>query len=162
RDNGERAGHPGAGPQEGVRRDRRGRGRRPRRPARRDLLAPRTERRRQDHHRRDPGRLPPARRRRGRGARGGPRRREHGLARRDFWKLIKGLAGAGTTILLTTHYLDEAEALADRVGVIAEGRLLEVSPPATLAGRDKQPAVVRWREGGVAERAATNEPTRFV
>src|SRR4051812_12090951 len=83
-------------------------------------------------------------------------------ARREFWKLIKTLAAAGTTILLTTHYLDEAEALADRVGVIAEGRLLEVAPPATLAGRDKQPAVVRWREAGVAQRAETNEPTAFV
>jgi ABC-2 type transport system ATP-binding protein len=83
-------------------------------------------------------------------------------ARRDFWQLIRDLVGAGTTILLTTHYLDEAEALADRVAVIAKGRVIEVSPPATLAGRDKRPAIVRWRGEGGPERAETNEPTRLV
>jgi ABC-2 type transport system ATP-binding protein len=83
-------------------------------------------------------------------------------ARREFWTLIRALAGAGGTIVLTTHYLDEAEALADRVGVIAKGRVLEVSRPATLAGRDKLPAIVRWKEGGVSQRAETSEPTRFV
>ena len=55
-------------------------------------------------------------------------------ARRDFWELIAGLAGGGTTILLTTHYLDEAEQLADRVGVIAGGRMLAVDTPAQLGG----------------------------
>jgi ABC-2 type transport system ATP-binding protein len=83
-------------------------------------------------------------------------------ARREFWKLVKGLAEAGTTILLTTHYLDEAEALADRVGVIAKGRVLEVSPPAKLAGRDQMAVVVRWQEGGAMQRADTREPTKFV
>ena len=50
-------------------------------------------------------------------------------ARRDFWELIRALAAEGTTILLTTHYLDEAENLADRVGVIAAGRLLAARHP---------------------------------
>src|SRR5205814_9283171 len=49
-------------------------------------------------------------------------------ARRRFWELIRGLSAAGTTILLTTHYLEEAEELAHRVGVIAGGRLLAVAP----------------------------------
>src|SRR4030095_2840318 len=44
-------------------------------------------------------------------------------ARREFWELIRDLARGGTTIVLTTHYLEEAEALADRVGVINAGRL---------------------------------------
>jgi len=56
-------------------------------------------------------------------------------ARRQFWGLIESLADAGTTILLTTHYLDEAEHLADRVAVINAGRIIEVGAPATLGGR---------------------------
>ena len=60
-------------------------------------------------------------------------------ARREFWELIRDLAGAGTTILLTTHYLDEAEALADRVGVIAGGRLVAVDRPGQLGDRETRP-----------------------
>ena len=56
-------------------------------------------------------------------------------ARRTFWGLIDGLQERGTTIVLTTHYLDEAEALADRVGVIVAGRLVDVGPP----GHDRRP-----------------------
>ena len=70
-------------------------------------------------------------------------------ARREFWELVRDLAGAGTTILLTTHYLDEAEALADRVGVIAGGRLVAVATPAELGGRAtaaRRPC--RWQEPG--------------
>ena len=48
-------------------------------------------------------------------------------ARRQFWALIRNLTGEGTTIVLTTHYLDEAEALTDRVGVITAGRMVEVA-----------------------------------
>ena len=65
-------------------------------------------------------------------------------ARRGFWQLIGDLAHSGTTILLTTHYLNEAEALADRVGVIADGRILEVAPPASLGGRSTTAATVSW------------------
>ncbi|MEU4676902.1 ABC transporter ATP-binding protein [Micromonospora sp. NPDC023737] len=66
-------------------------------------------------------------------------------ARREFWELIGDLAAAGTTIVLTTHYLDEAEALADRVGVIAGGRLVEVSTPEQLGNRQAALATVSWR-----------------
>ena len=83
-------------------------------------------------------------------------------ARRQFWSLIRSLRDLGTTMLLTTHYLDEAEALADRVGVIARGRLAEVAVPATLGGRGSAPAVVSWTEDGVRRSEATDAPTAFV
>jgi len=65
-------------------------------------------------------------------------------ARRQFWSLIRLLAAEGTTILLTTHYLDEAEALADRVAVIARGRIVAEGSPKTLGGRATADATVRW------------------
>jgi ABC-2 type transport system ATP-binding protein len=84
-------------------------------------------------------------------------------ARREFWQLIDGLADHdGTTILLTTHYLDEAEYLADRVGVIARGRIVAVDTPAQLDGRERQSATVRWLEGGEPRSLITSEPTRVV
>ena len=83
-------------------------------------------------------------------------------ARRQFWSLIRSLRELGTTMLLTTHYLDEAEALADRVGVIARGRLVEVAVPSALGGRDSAPAVVTWTEGGVRRSEATATPTAFL
>lgn len=83
-------------------------------------------------------------------------------ARRDFWQLIKGLAQDGTTIMLTTHYLDEAEHLADRVAVMAAGRLLEVAAPAALGGRAERLAVVSWLEHGRLVSETTGNPTRFV
>ncbi|RZU33104.1 ABC transporter ATP-binding protein [Blastococcus saxobsidens] len=83
-------------------------------------------------------------------------------ARRQFWSLIRSLRDLGTTMLLTTHYLDEAEALADRVGVIARGRLAEVAVPSALGGRETAPAVVTWTEGGTRRTEATATPTAFV
>ena len=56
------------------------------------------------------------------------------VARRSFWDLISTLATDGTTVLLTTHYLDEAEHLADRVGVMAQGRLIAQGTPHELIG----------------------------
>ena len=79
-------------------------------------------------------------------------------ARRDFWGLIRSLASEGTTILLTTHYLDEAEQLADRVGVIAAGRLLALDTPANLGGRASEEATVAWTEGGQRHSAAHGHP----
>jgi ABC-2 type transport system ATP-binding protein len=83
-------------------------------------------------------------------------------ARRDFWELIRSLAGGGTTILLTTHYLDEAEQLADRVGVIAAGRMLAVDTPANLGGRASSQATVSWEEGGTRRSERTPFPTQYV
>ncbi|MBK9477096.1 MAG: ABC transporter ATP-binding protein [Tetrasphaera sp.] len=83
-------------------------------------------------------------------------------ARRDFWTLIDSLAAEGTTILLTTHYLEEAEALADRVGVIAAGRLLALDTPQALGGRASQEAVVGWEENGTRHTLTTATPTAQV
>jgi ABC-2 type transport system ATP-binding protein len=83
-------------------------------------------------------------------------------ARRSFWELIIGLKDEGTTILLTTHYLEEAEKLADRVAVIADGRLLACAPPDHLGGRSNGVATVRWMEAGELRNATTHEPTAFI
>jgi len=83
-------------------------------------------------------------------------------ARRQFWGLIESLADAGTTILLTTHYLDEAEHLADRVAVINAGRIIEVGAPATLGGRATAEATVRWIGADGPHELTTDEPTRTV
>jgi ABC-2 type transport system ATP-binding protein len=83
-------------------------------------------------------------------------------ARRQFWELIRTLAVDGTTILLTTHYLDEAEALAGRVAVIAAGRVVAEGPPATLGGRDGAIATVRWLDGPHWRESQTAEPGRLV
>ncbi|MFC7490966.1 MULTISPECIES: ABC transporter ATP-binding protein [unclassified Knoellia] len=80
-------------------------------------------------------------------------------ARRDFWGLIRSLAAEGTTILLTTHYLDEAEQLADRVGVIAAGTLLALDTPANLGGRASEEATVSWTEGGRRRSLRSATPT---
>jgi ABC-2 type transport system ATP-binding protein len=84
-------------------------------------------------------------------------------ARREFWQLIRELNAAGTTIMLTTHYLDEAEALAHRVGVIANGRLVEVAEPSRLGNRQNAPATVSWRTPeGTVESAESDTPTAVV
>lgn len=83
-------------------------------------------------------------------------------ARRAFWVLIKQLKSEGTTILLTTHYLDEAEALADRVAVMNHGEILEVSTPAHLGGRADARATISWREAGEIKSEESETPTEFV
>jgi ABC-2 type transport system ATP-binding protein len=61
-------------------------------------------------------------------------------ARRAMWELVHSLRSDGTTIVLTTHYMDEAERLADRIAVIANGQIVAVGSPASLAN-GRQPAV---------------------
>ena len=79
-------------------------------------------------------------------------------ARRAFWDLIRTLRKEGTTILLTTHYLDEAEALADRVAVIVAGKILEISSPETLGNRHLAQARITWLEGGQQRELLSNNP----
>jgi len=83
-------------------------------------------------------------------------------ARREFWGLIETLQQDGTTILLTTHYLEEAERLADRVAVIAAGRIIADGPPATLGGRANANATVSWQEDGAQRHEVTAEPAAVV
>ena len=82
-------------------------------------------------------------------------------ARRQAWDTIRGLRGLGKTILLTTHYLDEAEQLADRVAVLAQGRIVASGTPAELTG--SVPATeIRYRENGREVVLETDEPTRVL
>jgi ABC-2 type transport system ATP-binding protein len=82
-------------------------------------------------------------------------------ARRQAWETIRGLRGLGKTILLTTHYLDEAERLADRVAVLAQGRIVASGTPAELTGA--VPATeIRYRENGHEVVLETDEPTRVL
>jgi ABC-2 type transport system ATP-binding protein len=83
-------------------------------------------------------------------------------ARRQFWDLIRTLATDGTTILLTTHYLQEAEALADRVVVIASGRVLAEGTPATLGGAASGVATVAWNENGQRRDVRTTTPVPVI
>ena len=83
-------------------------------------------------------------------------------ARRAFWSLIRDLKAGGTTILLTTHYLDEAEELADRVAVIAAGKIIEVSTPALLGGRSSAKATVSWLGAAGIQSEESNNPTAVV
>jgi ABC-2 type transport system ATP-binding protein len=83
-------------------------------------------------------------------------------ARRAFWHLIRKLRDEGATILLTTHYLDEAEALADRVAVINRGKIIEVSTPALLGGRATSLATVSWRDGTELRSEKSANPTQLV
>src|SRR5262245_7986224 len=80
-------------------------------------------------------------------------------ARRESWEVIKNLATLGKTVLLTTHYMDEAQFLADRVAVIAAGRIVAEGDPATLANRELAKARIRYRlPGGVTPPAGLAGP----
>jgi ABC-2 type transport system ATP-binding protein len=81
-------------------------------------------------------------------------------ARRQFWGLIESLRCDGTTILLTTHYLDEAEHLADTLAVMAEGQVVAFGSPAELRWG---PSTVSWLTAdGLRHREKTSTPTRLV
>ncbi len=82
-------------------------------------------------------------------------------ARRQAWDTIRGLRGLGKTILLTTHYLDEAEQLADRVAVLAQGRIVASGAPAELTGAVAA-TEIRYRENGREVVLETDEPTRVL
>ncbi|MEO6117421.1 MAG: ABC transporter ATP-binding protein, partial [Pseudolysinimonas sp.] len=83
-------------------------------------------------------------------------------ARRQFWTLIEKLKQEGTTILLTTHYLDEAAQLSDRAGIVADGRLVEIGPIDTIGGSDARIPLVRWTREGVVHEERTEKPGQFV
>jgi ABC-2 type transport system ATP-binding protein len=65
--------------------------------------------------------------------------------RRASWELVGSLASAGTTVILTTHYMEEAEELADRVAIIAKGRIVAAGAPDQIGGRDVGAATIRFR-----------------
>jgi ABC-2 type transport system ATP-binding protein len=83
-------------------------------------------------------------------------------ARRSFWEVIRALSGGGVTVLLTTHYLDEAAALADRVAVIRDGVIVACGPPADLGHGSARVAVVGWQDPDGPRQERTEEPTRVV
>ena len=82
-------------------------------------------------------------------------------ARRSAWELVRSLRSLGTTILLTTHYLDEAQQLADRVAVISEGRIVALGTPAELIG-EARATEIRYVRGGETVVLSTEEPTRVL
>jgi ABC-2 type transport system ATP-binding protein len=83
-------------------------------------------------------------------------------ARRSFWQLIRTLQSEGTTILLTTHYLDEASQLGDRAGIIAGGRMVDLAPIGEIGGRESRVPLVRWIEGGERREQRTDTPATLV
>jgi ABC-2 type transport system ATP-binding protein len=82
-------------------------------------------------------------------------------ARRRAWETIRGLRGLGKTILLTTHYLDEAEQLADRVAVLRDGVVVRLGTPRELTTADLA-VEIRYRSGGEDVVVRTTEPTRVL
>jgi ABC-2 type transport system ATP-binding protein len=82
-------------------------------------------------------------------------------ARRAAWDMIRSLRSLGKTILLTTHYLDEAEQLADRVAVLLDGRIVREGTPTELTGGTGE-TEVRYRQNGREFVVRTTEPTRLL
>src|SRR2546422_211712 len=72
-------------------------------------------------------------------------------ARRNAWQVVKNLQALGKTIFLTTHYMDEAQYLANRVAVIARGEIVAEGPPGSLGGRDLARTLIRFRVPDGAE-----------
>jgi ABC-2 type transport system ATP-binding protein len=83
-------------------------------------------------------------------------------ARRQFWELVKSLAGGGMTVVLTTHYLDEAEALAGQVAVLSAGRIVATGTPAELGGGQAAAATVSWRGADGQHAVVTDTPTSYI
>jgi ABC-2 type transport system ATP-binding protein len=82
-------------------------------------------------------------------------------ARRTAWETVRSLRELGKTILLTTHYLDEAQQLSDRLAVLRGGRIVELGTPEELIGRSGE-TEIRWRENGRVVVRRTTEPTRLL
>ena len=82
-------------------------------------------------------------------------------ARRAAWEMIRSLRSLGKTVLLTTHYLDEAEHLADRVAVLRNGRIVRVGTPRELTSDDHE-VEIRYRRNGEEVLVRTAEPTRLL
>jgi ABC-2 type transport system ATP-binding protein len=82
--------------------------------------------------------------------------------RRQFWEVIRRLQAEGTTIMLTTHYLDEAEALGNRAGIILDGRLVALDAVSRIGGTQLRVPVVSWLESGARRSEATEHPGAFV
>ena len=83
-------------------------------------------------------------------------------ARRSFWDLIRRLQDEGTSILLTTHYLDEAAELSSRAAIIAGGAVAALGQIDELGGAEARVPIVRWRENGVVREERTENPGAFV
>jgi len=84
-------------------------------------------------------------------------------ARRAAWDTIRALADLGKTVLLTTHYLDEAQALCDRVAIVKDGRILAVGAPAELGVGASSRYRVSWRtEAGELSTRETDDPTALL
>jgi ABC-2 type transport system ATP-binding protein len=82
-------------------------------------------------------------------------------ARRAAWEMIRSLRSLGKTVLLTTHYLDEAEQLADRVAVMRAGRIVTLGTPRELTSADLE-VEIRYRRNGEEVLLRTSEPTRVL
>jgi ABC-2 type transport system ATP-binding protein len=82
-------------------------------------------------------------------------------ARRAAWEMIRSLRSLGKTVLLTTHYLDEAEQLADRVAVMREGVIVRIGTPRELTTADLE-VEIRFRRDGEDVLVRTHEPTRVL
>ena len=74
-------------------------------------------------------------------------------ARRQAWRVISSLRDLGKTVFLTTHYMDEAQALADRVAILRAGEIVAEGPPDRLGDRRERASEISFRLGGVAEAA---------
>jgi ABC-2 type transport system ATP-binding protein len=82
-------------------------------------------------------------------------------ARHNAWDVVRSLRELGKTVLLTTHYLDEAQALADRVGIVKDGRILAEGAPHEL-GSGAARYRVRWRAGDDWHEQVTDDPTTLL
>jgi ABC-2 type transport system ATP-binding protein len=81
-------------------------------------------------------------------------------ARRQAWEVIAGLRDLGKTVFLTTHYMDEAQRLADRVTIIAAGQTVAQGTPEDLGERDAGETTIRYRVGGREVSLQTNQPVK--